>query len=301
MLRILRQGAAGFDETICGADWVLPPDAVWLDFVKPTRDEELVVERQLGLCLPTQEDMNASEPSSRLYQEDGATFITAFILVNSDSPRPDTAPITFVLTGDRLVTIRYGEPRAFRVFSAKAERVPSLCATGVDTFLNLLDAISQSIFAQPRTGSFEASLYQLGRAQTTNAELRHSLSSLSRATSFATLAPQVESSHEHRDHLRTINRDVASLSQQSDALSNNIGFLLTAALGLINIEQSSVIKIFSIAAVVFLPPTLVASVYGMNFDIMPELHWRYGYAWALGLMAASVAATLWYFKRKRWL
>lgn len=319
MLRIFRRGEAAFDQPLCGADWTLPQDAVWLDFLDPSREEELAVERQLGLSLPTREDMNAIEPSSRLYQENGATFITAFVLIGADTDRPDTTPITFVLTSDRLITIRYGNPSSFRIFTGKVERAPSLCATGADTFLNLLeavidrtsnvlervgeevDAISNAIFAQPRVGSFDTCLYKLGRSQTTNAEIRHSLSSLSRATSFATLAGPVEASRDHRDHLRTINRDVVSLSQQSDALSSNIGFLLNAALGLINIEQSNIIKIFSIAAVVLLPPTLVASVYGMNFDFMPELHWRFGYPFALVLMAVSVGVTLWYFKRKRWL
>lgn len=319
MLRVFRRGANAFEQLACAPGWTLAPDAVWLDLVNPTREEELAVERSLGLQLPTPEEMAAIEPSSRLYQENGATFITAFVLVNSETNTPDTAPVTFVLTADRLITIRHGEPRAFKLFAAKAERQPELCATGVTTFLNLLDAvvdrtatvlerigdevdaISRSIFAEARAGGFEAALYKLGRAQITNAEIRHSLSSLTRASSFATLAPAVEHDREHRDHLRTVTRDVESLGQQSDAQANNISFLLSAALGLINIEQSNIIKIFSIAAVVFLPPTLVASIYGMNFDVMPELHWRLGYPFALGLMAASVALTLWWFKRKRWL
>lgn len=319
MLRVFRKGANAFDEPVCGGDWTLPADAVWLDFISPTREEELVVERQLGLSLPTKEDASSSEPSARLYQEDGATFITAFLLINADTEKPDTTPVTFVLTDDRLITIRYEEPKSFKRFTERALKAPGLCATGAEAFLNLLDAIvdrtadileqvsekvdgiSAAVFTQPRTGSFDGCLYALGRAQTTNAEIRHSLSSLSRATTFATLAPAVESQREHRDVLRTINRDVTSLGHQSDALSAHVGFLLNATLGLINIEQSNVIKIFSIAAVVLLPPTLVASVYGMNFDFMPELHWRFGYPFALALMAASVAVTLWYFKRKRWL
>ena len=319
MLRVLRRGAVSF-ETFTGAPgWTLPPDAVWIDLLDPTPQEDRAVEGALNIQLITREDMAASEPSSRLYQENGATFITAFVLINSDSERPDTAPVSFVLTADKLVTLRYGEPRAFKIFAAKAERQPHLCATAVTTFLNLLDAIvdrtadvleriddevdriSLSIFKQPSTGEYQTCLYRLGRAQTTNAEIRRSMASLARATSFATLAPAIERDREALDHLNTLNRDADSLNQQSDAVANNVGFLLNAALGFINLEQANTGRIFSIVSVLFLPATLVASIYGMNFEFMPELGWRYGYPYALGLMAALVVGSLLWFKRKRWL
>lgn len=319
MLRVLRQGAPGFDEARCEPGWRLPTDAVWIDLINPTRTEELSVEGSLGVLLPTREEMAEIEPSSRLYQEDGATFMTAVVIVNVGAELAETAPVTFVLTHDKLVTIRYAEPKSFALFSAQAERQPSLCPSGATTFLNLLDAIvdrtadilertaaevesiSRDIFARPRSRAFEDLLYRLGPAQTLNAKIRDSLSSLARLTSFASLADTIENDREHRDHLKTLNRDVQSLTDHSAYVSSNITFLLDAALGLINIEQSNIIKIFSIAAVVFLPPTLVASIYGMNFDFMPELHWKLGYPFALMLMVASVAATLWWFRRKRWL
>jgi magnesium transporter len=224
-----------------------------------------------------------------------------------------------VLTADKLVTLRYGEPKPFKIFAANAQRQPHLCATAVDTFLNLLDAIvdrtadvleriddqvdatSLAIFKQPNDGGYEACLYRLGVAQTTNAEIRRSMASLSRATSFATLAPSIEKNREALVHLRTITRDADSLNQQSDALAANVGFLLNAALGFINLQQVKTSRIFTIMSVLFLPPTLVASTYGMNFEFMPELGWRYGYLWALGLMVTSVVTALVVFKRKRWL
>ena len=319
MLRILKQGARAFEIVDCSPGWRLPQDTVWVDLVEPTRDEELRVEESLGLLLPTREEMEAIEPSSRLYQESGATFITAFLLINADTDQPDTAPVTFVLTNGKLVTIRYGEPRAFKIFVTKAERTPALCPNGVSTFLNLLDAvvdrtadvlervaddvdgISRSVFAQPSQDDFQNCLYKLGRAQALNAEIRDSLSSLVRATGFAMLAPQVAEDTEHSEHLVTVNRDVQSLSQQSDALSNNIGFQLNAALGFISIQQTRTARAFSIIALLFLPPTLVASNYGMNFEHMPELHWKFGYLWALGLMVASVVISLLLYRRKRWL
>jgi magnesium transporter len=319
MLRVLHRGSPGFDEPGEEPGWRLPEDAVWIDLIGPSRAEELKIEQALGLQLPTREDMAEIEPSSRLYQEGGATFMTAVVLTNADTEAPVAAPVTFVLTGDKLVTIRYEEPRSVRVFSAQAERQPALCPTGATTFLNLIDAvvdrtadviekiaadvesISTAVFARPRERSFDDFLYRLGRAQTTNAKIRDSLVSLARLASFASLATEIENDREHREHLRTMSRDVQSLLDHSAYVSSNVNFLMDAALGLINLEQSNVTKIFSIAAVVFLPPTLVASIYGMNFEFMPELHWLFGYPFALGLMVLSVIASLLWFKSRGWL
>ena len=321
MLKVLRQGAPGFDEpTIeAGSSWVLPADAVWIELISPTRPEELAVEQALGVLLPTREEMAEIETSSRLYQEDGATFMTATILANADEDLPISAPVTFVLVDQRLVTIRYQEPKAFTLFSSQAERQPSLCPNGPTTFLGLVDAIidrmadilertgaeveanSREIFRQPRTGGFEPILTRLGRAQNVNAKVRDSLVSMARLISFAMLADQIEKDQEARDHLRSLQRDVSSLTDHDSYLSSNITFLLDAALGLINIEQNAIIKIFSIGAVCLMPPTLVASIYGMNFKHMPELNWVGGYPLALGLMIVAGILPLWWFRKMRWL
>ena len=319
MLRLFRCGLKAFETVEAVQGWTLPGDAVWIDLIEPTREEETAVERALGLLLPTREEAAAIEPSSRLYQENGATYITAFVLVNSETDHPDTAPVTFVLTAQTLVTIRYGEPRSFKVFAAQAARQPALCGGATATFLNLLDAIvdrtadvlenlntevdaiGRTVFAQPRPASFEGCLYQLGRAQTLNAEVRESLASLERATGFAALAQPLHDNRADIEHLKTVNRDTRSLGEQSDALSGTIGFMLNAALGFIGIEQNENARTFSLVATVFLPMTLIASIYGMNFEHMPELGWRYGYAWALGLMLLSLAISITLFHRKRWI
>jgi len=320
VLKILRVGAAEFEKPPAEMEgWSLPSDAVWVELVEPTREEELAVERDLGVLLPTREEMLEIEPSSRLYQDGGATVMTATVLVNSDSDRPSSQPVTFVLAGHRLVTIRYFEPKPFTLFSAHAQRQPGLCPNGAQTFLGLIDAvvdrtadvlernsaeveqISTEVFASPRTDKFEQLLTRLGRAQNLNAKIRDSLVSLARLASFASLADQIEHDREHREHLKTITRDVQSLLDHDSFLAGNISFLLDTALGLINIQQNAIIKIFSVAAVAFLPPTLIASIYGMNFEHMPELGWRYGYAWAGGLMLLSAVIPLLWFRRKGWL
>ncbi len=319
MLRVLRQGAPGFEPGGQTPDWRLPADAVWIELVDPTRAEEVAVEQSIGLLLPTREEMAEIEASSRLYQEDGGTFMTATILVNAEGELPTAAPVTFVLAGDKLVTIRYVEPRAFSVFAAQAERQPSLCPHGPQTFLGLLDAVvdrtadilertasevetqSRAIFGRPRGVAFEKILSRLGRAQNVNAKARDSLVSLARLLSFASLAEQFEGDKDLRDHLKSLQRDVQSITDHSSYLSGNITFLLDAALGFINIEQNQIFKIFSVFSVVFLPPTLIAGIYGMNFLHMPELSWKEGYPMALGLMLIAALAPLIWFRRKGWL
>ena len=319
MLRVLRQGAPGFEPGGQTPDWRLPADAVWIELVDPTRAEAVAVEQSIGLLLPTREHWAEIAASSRLYQEDGGTFMTATILVNAEGELPTAAPVTFVLAGDKLVTIRYVEPRAFSVFAAQAERQPSLCPHGPQTFLGLLDAVvdrtadilertasevetqSRAIFGRPRGVAFEKILSRLGRAQNVNAKARDSLVSLARLLSFASLAEQFEGDKDLRDHLKSLQRDVQSITDHSSYLSGNITFLLDAALGFINIEQNQIFKIFSVFSVVFLPPTLIAGIYGMNFLHMPELSWKEGYPMALGLMLIAALAPLIWFRRKGWL
>jgi magnesium transporter len=304
----------------------LPPEATWIDLFQPTRDEEKLVEQCLGIEVPTREEMQEIEPSSRLYQERGATFVIANVIYQADSEVPGITPVTFVLAGNRLVTIRYAEPKSFRTFSAHSERQPLLCATGAGTLIGLLDAIvdriadviertaadldtlSKTVFARhsgpaarrARTSSFEEVLRQIGHKQDLTAKARDSLVSLGRLLAFVSLAPELKGK-EVKAHLKTLTRDVSSLTDQTGFLSNNINFLLDAAMGMINIEQNAIIKIFSVAAVVFLPPTLVASIYGMNFQHMPELEWALGYPWAILLMVLSAVLPYWWFKRKGWL
>jgi magnesium transporter len=303
----------------------LPEDAVWVDLVRPTREEELFVERALHVSLPTREEMQEIEPSNRLYQEDGGLFMTVNMLAKADSPVPESTAITFVLLRQRLVTIRYEEPTAFRTFAGHVERHRELGISGASLLVGLLeaivdrtadileriggdiDALSRSIFianggsASGAPRDFTAALTRMGRHHDLTSKARESLVSLSRLLSFLTLPADVRNDEELREHVRGLVRDVASLTDHATFISGNISFLLNATLGLVNVEQNAIIKIFSVAAVVFLPPTLVASIYGMNFKLIPELGWEYGYAWALLLMVLSAVLPYLYFKRRGWL
>jgi magnesium transporter len=318
MLRYVRSAVAEVETAPAALDdWRLPPDAIWIDLVQPTADEERRVEHDLQLSIPTPAEMRELEPSSRLYQEGGATFMTIMVLINADMEYPETGPVTFVLAGDRLVTLRYVEPRAFSVFSAQAGREAHLCPNGATTLLNLVDAIvnrastilertasevdalSKEVFA-PTPTDFNAALRVLGRAQVINADIRESLVSLARLLSYSTLASQISGVPERKERVAEISRDVQFLLDQASFETGNVSFLLDATLGFINNTQNNVIKALTVAGAAFLPPTLLASIWGMNFEFMPELDERWGYPAALVTILLTGVAPLLWFKKRGW-
>jgi magnesium transporter len=320
MIRVYRSGCRAHDATDVGiAGWTLPADTIWIDLVSPTPDEDKAVEKALGLSIPTREEMAELEASSRLYREGGATYVTADIIHHGDSDMPTVDPVTFVLTRGPLITIRYFEPKPFAQLLEKLDREPGLCTTGADLFLHLMEAIidrasdilsvnagrvdtvSHTVFAQKKALGFDHLITKLGHAHIANSRIEQSLAGLARIFAYVGLDGQIEQAPDARDHLRSLSGDAASLIAHNQAVAASINFQLSAALGLINIEQSSIIKIFSVAAVAFLPPTLIASIYGMNFDHMPELHWMAGYPLAVIAMVVSAILPLLWFRKKGWL
>ena len=298
---------------------------IWIDLLNPTQEEEAKIERALKLDVPTREEQQEIEASSRLYQEDGSHFMTATVLYQGDLPAPETTPVTFIICGQRLVTLRYADLRAFKLFVVRCKRSESNLSSGttiltglVDTIVDRLadfieriqaevDALSHSIFEMRRGTAarqrrFDVMLRAIGREGEIASLARESAYSLGRLLTFLTHAANERKEDKLlKARIRTAARDVQSLTDHVTFLSGKIVFLLDATLGMINIQQNDIIKIFSIAAVVFLPPTLVASIYGMNFDAMPELKWIFGYPFALVLMVLSAVLPYLYFKRKGWL
>lgn len=319
MIRLYRATGPAFEAVTIGTGGLsLTPDILWIDLLNPTPAEDAAVETALALSIPTREEMQELEASSRVYRENGASYLTTDIVTRGDEEIPGVEPVTFVLTSGPLVTIRYTEPRPFALLVDKLEREPALCGSGTDLFLTLMDvivdrasdilsktvtrveAIATHIFSGGKTVGFEKLITRLGRAQIANARIEQSLAGLARVFAFVAIDDQVAAG-EARAHLRSLSRDVESLTAHNHAVAASINFQLSAALGLINIEQSSIIKIFSVAAVAFLPPTLIASIYGMNFDHMPELHWMGGYPLAVGAMIITAILPLLWFRHKGWL
>ena len=303
--------------------------ACWIDLVSPSADEVAALEALTGIDIPSRDEMDDVEPSARLYAEDNGVFMIAAVATDLETHDPIKTPVTFILKGGRLVTVRYGQPRSFQLFIARATHKPGEKLAGgeaimmglieavIDRYADALemkglelDAISRQIFRKRDPKAVESHNLQLviqdiGRAGDFLALIRESLSSLQRLLAYhAALAGARaggKADREARQTVRLLQRDAAGLSELSVSMSSKVTFLMDATLGLINLEQNQIIKIFSIAAVCLMPPTLVASVYGMNFRHLPELNLDYGYPMALALMLVTGLAPYLYFKRKGWL
>jgi len=302
-------------------------DAIWYDLIDPTREEEHFVERSLGVLVPTRDEMKDIEPSARLYNEANAEFMTVTALINLHEQDPLKAPVTFVLVGKTLVTIRYVQPRPFEIFEAGAIRPGGRpLASGEMVMLGLLeafidrlaqvlettgdelDAISRDVFrsrvkkAARKARNLEALIEKIGNKGDMLTLVRESLVSILRLTTFhQSRETATKATRDIRQEFKILQRDAAALGDHAGFMSNKVTFLLDATLGLINLEQNQIIKIFSVAAVIFLPPTLVASIYGMNFEHMPELAWQFGYPMALAGMVGSAILPYLFFKRRGWL
>jgi magnesium transporter len=325
---MLRAYGPGCDGTIVDPKLEkIPDNATWIDLEEPTHEEEQLVERCIKVDVPTQAEMAEIEPSSRLYEKNGALYMTASALRGVEEHLPTTTPIGFVLAGDRLVTIRYATPKPIRTFENHARRDPELVRDGPTALVRLLDAIidrladeiervsatmeelSHEIFAESQderripVERLTALLTSIGRTQTLLSRIRYSAVSTSRMLSFLGGSNLVheDKQSELRHHLTSLTTDVTALIEHTSYLIDSLQFLLDASLGLISIEQNAAMKLFSWAAVVFLPPTLIAGIYGMNFHYFPELSWHYGYAISLALMFASAVGPYVYFKKRGWI
>lgn len=303
----------------------IPEGAVWFDLVTPTQAEDKLLEAALGIAVPTREEMQEIEVSSRLYVENGARYMTATLMCQSETATPKTTAVTFILAGHRLVTVRYDEPKPFTLISNKLARQCTPTVSGETILMDLLDAvidraadileragadidkISHEIFEPEGRRANRSMTYQfifksIGRKGDITSKVRESLVSIGRLVLFmANEAEAVKWPKEMRQQIKSMQRDVQSLSDHVSYLGNKVTFLLDAMIGVMSVEQNNIIKIFSVAAVVFMPPTLIASIYGMNFKHMPELDWSLGYPLAIVLMLVAAVLPYWFFKWKRWL
>lgn len=314
-------GLKKFDSLDPGA---LPADAIWIDMKTPSPGEDKAVEKLVGIEIPTREDMQEIEISSRLYIENGARYMTATLMCGADTLAPRTTPVTFILTDHRLVTVRYDEPRPFALIAAKLGRTCSPNITGDGLLLELLDAVidrcadileragadvdsvSSQIFEpsaeRGHARTYSQILLTIGKKGDITSKVRESLVSIGRLISFVTVETDTARwSKEQKAQFKTLQRDVSSLTDHASYLSNKITFVLDAMLGVVNLEQNNIIKLFSVMAVVLMPPTLIASIYGMNFKMMPELEHPWGYPLALIAMLCAAAGPYMFFKWKRWL
>jgi magnesium transporter len=297
-------------------------DAVWIDLFCP-QPPEIAAVAAFGVTVPTLADMEEIEVSSRLYRERDWDYMT--VVLRGESPEGTTlmSPVCLILGPDRVVTVRHHSPRPFDTYPTRADKAAMGCDGATDVFLGLieecvgriadllegvgrnLDLVTAEIFrtdeAAGKPAALARNLERVGREGDTLGRLRLSLLTLDRALSFFSQSQEGRAAKEHRHAAAALTRDIAALEVHGDFLSSRVGLASDATLGMINLVQSSTVRIVSVVAVLFLPPTLIASLYGMNFTGMPELDAWWGYPAALAAMVASAALTYLFFRWKNWL
>lgn len=310
------------NETPLSWDGGLPP--VWVDLLSPTADEVKYVEQAAGIDIPTREEMQEIETTSRLYEWKGNLYLTILVVTHADDIIAHNTPVTFILTPQSLITLRFAQPRSWTLFEQKLATEKADAASPTKLFLAILetiidraadiaehiaasvDALAHQVFHPVETvgadtqknHDYAALIRAIGRSNVMMSKLRESLMSIERLLVFAAVQPYFQTAANPSERLRALVSDVHSLNDHLGFLSDKLTFILDGTLGLISMQQNNIIKIFSIAAVVFLPPTLIASIYGMNFAHMPELDWVAGYPLALGLMVISALVPYLLFKRR---
>jgi magnesium transporter len=302
----------------------IPVETLWIDIFNPTLEEERYIETQMQIQIPSKEEVWKNEVLNRFYHEDGVSYMTAALITKIDSPYPQTSAVTFMLHEKYLVTMRYISPTSFQNFAQRLLRHPQKFTCGADILEGLLeeiitrvahnsevvvqdlDALSHDIFGSSITENqrnpsqiMQAVIRRLGTCADLNSKINESLYSLNRLLYYFMEIPS--NSKEIKQDVYTLTTDVKALMRQTDFLADKVTFQLDATLGMINVEQNLIIKIFSVAAVFFLPPTMISSIYGMNFKVMPELDWTFGYPAAIGLMAMCALIPFFYFRKKGWL
>jgi magnesium transporter len=297
---------------------------VWVDLESPSADEKGWIQQRFGLTIPSDAVDDDLEESARFYEEDnGELHIRSDFLIDAGGDGPEAAParnvrVAFILYQNILFSIHDQDLPVFRLLRLRARRIPALIEDAKDVLLKLYDAdaeysadalegiydglekVSARVLTQDVNDQVAgAALTAIAREEDLNGRIRRNVMDTRRALSFMMRSRMLNA--EQFEEARQILRDIDSLDSHTAFLFDKINFLMDATVGFININQNKIIKIFSVASVALLPPTLIASIYGMNFRGIPELEWHYGYPFALCLMVASVAAPFIYFRRKGWL
>jgi len=299
----------------------------WVDMLDPTEADKAWVEGKYGFRIPSRRELSEIESSSRVSEENGVLYLSMPIVAYADALDQAPSPLGFVLSKDVLVTIRYTPLRSFDAVVAKLSKNGSprsglvVFATIIDEMVDLmadlleaigaeLDEISRNIF--PRRGKGRRKLNQsnealrgiltdVGNVGERASRIRDILLGLQRIVPFVEAPARAWIPPEVQQRLKTAQTDIVSLTDYETHLSNKVQFLLDAVLGLINTKQNDIFTVLTVVSVVGIPPTLVASIYGMNFKNMPELSWAWGYQWGLFLIVLSTIIPILWFKWRGWL
>jgi magnesium transporter len=293
--------------------------AVWVDLNDPTDEERAWVKAKYDVVLPDEDEVSDIEASARYYEgENGDLHLrTDFLREEEDGPSR-ILTVAFILSKKVLFSVHVDDLPVFRLVRLRARSRPGSIEDYMDVLLDLyatdaeysadalegiyesLEAVSQRVLQKEFTDQHAAAaLNAIAHEEDLNGRIRRNMMDTRRAVSFLMRGRLLNS--EQFEEARQILRDIESLDGHTSFLFDKVNFLMDATVGFININQNKIIKIFSVASVAFLPPTLIASIYGMNFEFLPELHWKFGYGWSLSLMVVSAIAPFLYFRRRGWL
>ncbi|MQR01346.1 magnesium/cobalt transporter CorA [Glaciimonas soli] len=291
---------------------------VWVDLTDPTSEERTWVKQAYGVSMPGEHDVKDIEASARYYEEEnGDLHLHTDFLFEQDDGQSSTITVAFILARDILFSVHSEDLPVFRLVRMRARSRPGSIGDYKDVLLDLyqtdaeysadalegvysdLEEVSSSVLKKQITDQeAAAALNAIAHQEDLNGRIRRNMMDTRRAVSYLMRGRLLNP--EQFEDARQILRDIESLDGHTAFLFDKINFLMDASIGFINLNQSKIIKIFSVASVAFLPPTLIASIYGMNFEILPELKWTYGYPFSILLMIASAVAPFWYFKRRGW-
>ncbi|MFV0258094.1 MAG: CorA family divalent cation transporter [Acidimicrobiales bacterium] len=301
-------------------------DAYWVDLVNPSDDELSLVEDRVRFHLPSRDDMQAVEPSVRLREEHGALIITQSVLHGVARDDPDVTEATFVVTGEKIITLRYVDPQPFREVARKVEADPTWAPDALSVLVRIqeaiidrlsdvyeqaravIDEVNAQVFDRQASGGrrsperrYEESLFRIGAAQRLISNLREVSLSTGRSVRFIAELDMMAHHAEIGHRLQVVLDDASALEGRADHLTGVLEFLLDATLGMINLQQNLVMKILSVVSVVLMPPTLLAGIYGMNFERMVGLHWALGFPAVLALMLVTAVVPYRWARSQGWL
>jgi magnesium transporter len=331
MLTLYHSRAARGEQPTDLAHGSLPAEAAWIDMLRPEPDEIAFVRRTAGLDVPSIEELSEIESSSRLRSKAGALYLSAPLVFRADSDQPLTTPVGFVLTRERLITVRFEEFQSFTnftthdlasesdplssgaVFAGLMDAITDRFADILENIASELDELSHRLFRSPATqtgrrrpparesADLRIILRRIGHSGDLASKIRDSLLGIGRIVPFVATHAAEWLPPEIKLRLDTVRSDTTSLSDYDMHIVNKVQLLLDATLGLINIEQNNIIKVLTIVSVVGIPPTLIASMYGMNFKGMPEYDWSWGYPYGLAMIVLSAILPIAWFKWRGWI
>ena len=331
MLTLYHSRAGRGERSVELAKASLPANVAWIDLLRPDPDEVAFVKRTTGLDVPSIGDLSEIESSSRLRTQNGAIYLSAPLIYRADSDQPLATPVGFVLTRDRLITARFEELSSFNtfanrdlagesdpltsaaVFAGLMDAISDRLADVLENIASELDALSHRLFRTPATepaarrpparesADLRIILRRVGHSGDLASKIRDSLLGIGRIVPYVSNIAADWLPPEIKPRLDTVRQDVLSLSDYDAHIVNKVQLLLDATLGLINVEQNNIIKVLTIVSVVGIPPTLIASMYGMNFKGMPEYDWSWGYPYGLAMIALSAILPVAWFKLRGWI